>query len=160
MIDHQTQINYFLLGNALKDKMMNILFSILFVFMTAISSFAEPKAYYKEKDFFFQFPAVVIDGQLYQQKFWSGRFEVAEAMKSNPAAYKLAKDYESYMNKKSLFLWGGFAAALTYMISSGDAYNSAIYWGLFGTGFGIAMYQQYQGNKALSKSFTLYNKTF
>ncbi|MFN8847263.1 MAG: hypothetical protein ACK5V3_13735 [Bdellovibrionales bacterium] len=81
-------------------------------------------------------------------------------MRKNPEAYQLAKDHESYMSKSSLYLWGGLSLAISYLAFSGKNYNQGLYWGIFGSGLGMSLYEKSKGNDALTKALTIYNQEF
>lgn len=62
-----------------------------------------------------------------------------------------------YSKKSSIFLWGGFAAAITYLVSSDDP-SMGTYWGLFGVGFFPGLYYERKRNNLIDGAIENYNK--
>lgn len=88
------------------------------------------------------------------------KFEISQAMQSNPEAFQAATSHELHMDRSSLYLWGGFGLAITYLLANRQDYSETIYWGIFGTGLGISLYEKSKGDEALRKAIILYNKEF
>lgn len=62
-----------------------------------------------------------------------------------------------YSVKSSLFLWGGTAAALTYLFSTIDS-DMGVYWGIFAAGLSTSLYYNYKRNQIIDDSIENYNK--
>jgi len=119
----------------------------------------KPKAYFLKPSTLFQPETLRVDGVDYQ-KTWHGSYDLGDALKRNPEAAQLAELHKRSMNRGGLYLWTGLGLALGYLAVQGRRYDPLVYWGLFGTGLGLSLYEQHKGRDALQKAITLYNKEF
>lgn len=62
-----------------------------------------------------------------------------------------------YSKKSSVFLWGGVAAAIAYLVSSDDP-SIGTYWGLFSVGFFPGIYYEQKRNNLIDTAIEEYNK--
>ena len=121
----------------------------------------EPRAYISKKATFFTRAVLTIEGQNYETTLWGDKFEVADVVKSNSKAYEAASLYEKHMDRSSLYLWSGFGLAIIYLISTNrEDFSDTIYWGVFGTGLGLSMYERNRANQHLTKMINFYNTDF
>lgn len=133
--------------------------------MSLVCSFSnansnQSKAYFSKEHSFLYRGQIVVDGQKFEAKTMTYKFEISAAMKSNPNAYVQARNHEQFMDRSSLYLWGGLGLAVAYLISQGKNYSPNVYWGIFGAGLGISLYEKSKGNTALQSAITIYNKEF
>ncbi|MBL7542615.1 MAG: hypothetical protein JNL11_02310 [Bdellovibrionaceae bacterium] len=139
--------------------MSKYFFPFLLAIVFTVPSHSAERAYLTEAKFF-KMPWVVIDEKEYHIQFFSGRYNIGNALKSNPAAHELIQEYNTQMTYSNILLWGGLIAAIAYMRVSGDDYNQGVYWGIFGTGLATGIYQKYEAEKTLRRAFTIYNRSF
>jgi hypothetical protein len=120
-----------------------------------------PKAFISKEATFFSRATLSIDGKTYETSFWRNQFEVTDAVKSNKQAYVSALQYEKHMERSSLYGWGGLGLAIAYLFSTDrDNYSDTIYWGVFGTGLGLSLYERHRAGKNLTNMINFYNADF
>lgn len=140
--------------------MKRLMFVVLILSSFIGAQAHEPKAYFSRMPGFFTPPQMTVDGKPYDANGFTYRFEIADAMKSNPEAFQQAQIHEESMTRSSLYLWGGVGIAIAYLFSQRQNYNAGIYWGIFGTGLVFSVYEQRKGHEALNRAITIYNKEF
>ena len=109
------------------------LFLLAFTVFITLPLSAKPKAYLDINDSFWSpNPRLVIDGKDLKPGFF-GYSDLPEAFASNPQALKYAESFNSYRICANIGLWGGLAAALTYVLAS-ENFDSGTYLGIIGLG--------------------------